>query len=175
MRLSRLGAAFLLVGGFGIGSSGCGDPPPGTITGDVYLAEDPLSEQSLANIEVRLVEDGRHVDSLLLKICPDTGRVIFADTSARAAAWAERNRILGDHLLLTTIADSGATFVLESVPRGRYRLWADTVIGDRTLTWRTPVFVPGSGDTSRMSLTNLNSDEDPFLCYFDRVTELGER
>jgi hypothetical protein len=164
-----------LLGGFSIGLGSCGEPAPGRIEGDVYLAEDPLSEQSLANIEVRLVEDGLHVDSLLLKICPDTGRAIAADTAARRAAWQTRSRILSDYILQTTTADSGASFVLDSVPRGRYRLWADTVIGDRSWTWRTRVFVPGRGDTTHMSLTNSNADDDPFLCYVDRRTELGER
>jgi hypothetical protein len=34
--------------------------------------------------------------------------------------------------------------------------------------------VPG-GDTTHMSLTNDNADDDPFLCYVDRQRQLGER
>jgi hypothetical protein len=169
MRHFRIGVTFLLTGGFGIGSSACDPPRPGTLVGDVYLAEDPSSEQSLPNIEVRLVQNLPQIDSLLLLICPDSGRVIFADTAARRRAWETRNNILRDHVVRTTIADSGASFVFDSVPRGTYRLWADTVIGDRIWTWRSEVFVPARGITTRHGLTNLHADEDPFLCYRDRV------
>ena len=150
--------------GLGLTLTGCREPGPAVVLGDVYLAEDPASEQSLGSIAVHLIRELPQLDSALVRICPDRGDTITTDSSARAAAWVSRGELLGAYTLRTTTATAEARFVMDSVLPGRYRLWADTVIDNVHWTWLEELFVAGD-DSVRLNLTNSNADVDPFLCY----------
>lgn len=149
-------------------TAGCGGRGPGVVQGDAYLAEDIGREVNLAGLTVRLVEAGEkaELDSLLAReACPSrTGAAApGAEAQARERAWRERARILGARTVRTVTSNRGAQFVFDSVPPGRYRLWADTVVDSTRWTWLQPLRVRG-GDTIRTNLSNANPDENPFRC-----------
>lgn len=135
----------------------CGEPAPGTVVGDVFLAEDIGYEVNLAGLPVHLLEDEAEVDSALARICPEEAGI------SPAEAWRERARILGARAVRVDTTDAGARFAMDSVPPGRYLLWADTTVDATHWSWLHPVRVP-PGDTVRANLTNANPDENPFRC-----------
>lgn len=142
---------------------GCGDAAPGTVAGDVYLAEGLKQEIDLARIPVHLVKEEAELDSTLARICPSRGGTTAPTQAAREQAWRERARILQGHVLKTVTTDEKAQFVIDSIEPGRYRLWADTSLEAARWTWLQRVNVR-PGDTVRIGLSNANSDEDPFRC-----------
>ncbi len=144
--------------------AGC-DRAPGTIRGDVFIAENIGQEINLTHASVRLLEDsGSDLDSALARICPTRAAPgTFASPAQQEQAWRERERILDAQTLRTVRTDARASFALDSVPPGTYRLWADTTIGSTRWTWLERVRVPG-GDTVRLNLSNANPDENPFRC-----------
>jgi hypothetical protein len=144
-------------------AAACG-PDQGVIAGDVYLADDAFSELSLGLIPIHLIEPSLRLDSLLVAICFGREELLATDSAARAAAWEQRNSILREYVLQSTVADANARFVIDSVPRGLYRLWADTVVGGENRSWLQVVFVR-TRDTTRINLSNSNLDDDPFLCF----------
>jgi hypothetical protein len=136
--------------------SACGEKAPGVIAGDVYLAVDLGNEANLAGARISLLADEVEIDSALAKTCP-------RDMAGQGAAWAARARILDARVRRSVVTDAGAKFTLDSVPPGRYRLWADTTVGKERWTWLHPVKV-ASGDTTQVVLSNDNPDENPFRC-----------
>src|ERR1700741_1723349 len=143
--------------------AGCGEPRPGVVQGDAFLAHDIGREVNLPGLRVHLVrepEEEAELDSLLARACPSP-----AD-STRAAAWSERARILTPLVVRSATADGGARFRIDSVSPGAYRLWADTMVNDTRWTWLHP-FTVRAGDSVRVNLTNSNPDENPFRCSRD--------
>lgn len=158
-RLARAAACVLA-----LAAAACAKPAPGTVVGDAFLAEQMGEEVNLGGLRVRLVREQGNVDSLLMFTCPTKmGAASLADTVARARSWQARARLLAPMVRRTVSADARARFVLDTVPPGRYRLWADTVVGGTRWTWLQRVTVK-SGDTIRANLTNDNPDENPFRC-----------
>ena len=138
--------------------AGCGGGTPGTVVGDAYLAEELGKEVNLVGVPVRLVEDWPELDSALAQTCPRA-----ASEATREQAWRARESILNERVRGAVVSNPEAQFAIDSVKPGRYRLWADTIIGDRRWTWLQPVNVR-PGDTVRLNLTNANTDENPFRC-----------
>lgn len=136
----------------------CGRGEPATVAGDAFLAEGLGSEINLAGMPVRLLPDEAELDSALARLCPRGGA-----PEQRSRAWAQRNQVLGSRTLQTTVTDPEAQFVFDSVPGGRFRLWADTTVEGKRWTWLHRIQARG-GDTLRADLSNANSDEDPFRC-----------
>jgi hypothetical protein len=142
------------------------DSSPGKIRGDMYLVEDLDKETSLSGATVRLVWEGERfstqIDSALGRICPTRG-----DPTPSAAEWEAarqaRARILQAATRQTTVSDARARFAFDSVPPGRYRLWADTVVGTTRWTWLHRVRV-NPGDSVEADLSNANNDDNPFRC-----------
>jgi hypothetical protein len=142
----------------------CGQSSPAVIRGDLFLAEDLSRQINLAGAEVRLLPHEPGIDSALARICPTRGGTPAArQPGTQEQAWRERRRILSEQVRRTATTNSAAEFAMDSVRPGRYRLWADTVVGGARWTWLHPVTVR-RGDTLRVSLSNANSDEDPFRC-----------
>lgn len=139
--------------------AGCGERTPGTVVGDAFLAEELGKEVNLVGVPVRLVEDWPELDSTLARAC----RPAPASAAAREQAWGVRAGILNERVRAMVVANPQAQFAIDSVKPGRYRLWADTTIGDRRWTWLQPINVR-PGDTVRLNLTNANTDENPFRC-----------
>lgn len=162
----RLTLVFLLVA---LGT-GCGNPQPGAIVGDLFLAEDLSRQVNLGGASVRLLPNDVEIDSALARICPTRGGAIPPSRDqAQEQAWREREHILAERVQTSVTTSPQAEFAMDSIPPGRYRLWADTTVGGARWTWLHPVTVR-PGDTLRVALTNANSDEDPFRC---RVRRLG--
>lgn len=156
----------------------CSEPEPGTIVGDLYLALGPGRELNFADTEVRLVEDFDltlidQLDSLLAPICVERNRRIRsalgtpgeaeALEGASRWAWAERERLLEGRTLRRVRTSPRATFVFDSVPPGKYRLWADTELEGERWSWLARVSL-GPGDSLRVNLSNANVDDNPFVC-----------
>jgi hypothetical protein len=169
MRPSRT-AALALVGLAGLAA--CSGGGPGVVTGQAILDLATGRSVSLAGAAVRLVPDEETLDSALVKLCErrdaEAARAGGAtDTAAlRAAterALAERGRILLARSAAATAAGPDARFVLDSVPPGKYRVWADTAVGGDHWTWLRPITVR-AGDTTRVELNTANSDENPLKC-----------
>lgn len=142
---------------------------PGSVEGDGYLVLELGHERSLADLDVRLVRELPKVaelDSVLGRACPtrtDSTADRLRAPERWERAWDERERILTGLTTHATTADARARFRIDSIPPGRYRLWADTTLGDTRWTWLVPVRV-GAGQTARVNLTNGNPDENPFRC-----------
>ena len=157
-RLAALTAVLALL-------SAC-DSSPGKIRGDVYLVEDLDKETNLAGATIRLVWEGERfstqIDSALGRICPTRGDSTPSDADWQAARQA-RARILQAATRQTTVTDAQARFAFDSVPPGRYRLWADTVVGTTRWTWLYRVRVD-PGDSIEADLSNANNDDNPFRC-----------
>lgn len=147
-----------------LAAAACGGGGTGTVIGDAYLVEDMGAQASLAGLRVYLLEAEKparaEMDTALARLCPPGG-----DRAAEARAWAERGRILSALALRATVTDARAAFVFDSVPPGRYRLWADTTVGEGRWSWLAEVRVQ-PGDTLRANLSNGNPDENPFRCRF---------
>jgi hypothetical protein len=150
----------------------CSGGGPGVVSGSAYLDLATGRSVSLAGAAVQLVPDEETLDSALVKLCDrrnaEAARPGGAvDTAAlRVAterALAERGRILRDRATLRATAGPDARFVLDSVPPGRYRVWADTTVGGNRWSWLTPVTVKG-GDTTRVDLNTGNTDDNPLKC-----------
>ena len=140
----------------------CGNSRSATIEGDVFLAEGLQQEVNLAGLPVHLIPDEAEIDSVLVGLCPAPGGAP-APAAARERAWRERARVLRERSQETATTDAEAHFVLDSIKPGRYRLWADSTVGDAHWTWLQRLTVR-AGDTARVDLSNANSDEDPFRC-----------
>lgn len=142
----------------------CSDgPQQGRVVGDVFVALASGEEMNFSGVPVHLLPDSAVIDSTLARVCAQrTGRAAGADTSA-ARAWAERQRLLRGFVRRTVVADAGARFAMDSVPAGKYRLWADTTVAGDRWSWLEPVRVP-AGDSIRVNLSNENTDENPFRC-----------
>lgn len=152
MRARFLAALALLAA-----STACGDPEPGTVVGDVFLAEQMGQEVNLTGTTVRLIPETEEIDTALARLCPPrSGEGV-------EQAWRERARILQGRAQRTVRTNAQAQFVLDSVAPGRYRLWADTTVDGTRWSWLHPVRVK-PGDTVRANLTNANPDENPFRC-----------
>jgi hypothetical protein len=169
--MRRTRTAALALAGL-VGLAACSGGGPGVVTGQAFLDLASGRSISLAGAAVSLVPDEETLDSALVKLCErrdaeaarDGGAV---DTAAlRAAterAFAERGRILRARTALATTAGPDARFVLDSVPPGKYRVWADTTISGDRWTWLRPITVT-AGDTTRADLNTANSDENPLKC-----------
>jgi len=139
---------------------------PGKIQGDVYLAEDVDDIKNLAGTTIHLVWEGERastqIDSALGGICP-TRNGAMSTPAAREQAWRERARILRERTVRTVATDARARFAVDSVPPGRYRLWADTVVDGDRWTWLHRVRM-NPGDSVEADLNNGNHDDNPFRC-----------
>ena len=139
---------------------------PGKIQGDVYLAEDLDDITNLAGATIHLVWEGERastqIDSALGAVCP-TREGAMSTPAARERAWRERERILRARIVRTTASDARARFAIDSVPPGRYRLWADTVVDGDHWTWLHRVRMD-PGDSVEADLNNGNHDDNPFRC-----------
>lgn len=157
----------------------CGGPEHGTIVGDVYFALDSGGQVNVQDTPVHLLPQEEGMDSTLAAICDERDRELarlrepaLADSAAEAragvlrAAWEHRARTLDARVQRRVRTDAGAKFVIDSVPAGRYLLWANASLRDERWTWLLPVVVRG-GDTTRANLSNSNADDDPFRCYWD--------
>jgi hypothetical protein len=144
-------------------AAACGPPEPGRIGGDAFLVEDVGREVNLAGLQVRLVPEEEQLDSTLARFCPTRHVPHPAPPELHRRAWGERQRLLAARVQATATADSKAKFAFARVPPGRYRLWADTTLGDVRWTWLHPVRVM-PGDTIQVELSNANPDENPFRC-----------
>jgi hypothetical protein len=148
------------------------DAGAGRIVGDAYLVLDSGEEVNIAGRPVRLVEEDPALDSLLARICVErnarTAPLRRAGDSAGVRreserAWRERERTLEERTRRTAVTSPAARFVLDSVPAGRYRLWADAAVGGSRWSWLHPVRVRGA-DSVRVNLSNANTDDNPFRC-----------
>jgi hypothetical protein len=135
------------------------------VEGDAYLVLESGQEVSLGSLRVRLVPEVEGMDTVLARSCPrSTVRGAPAPDSAQYAhAWAVRAQMLARRAVRETHADRAAHFRLDSVPPGRYRVWADTSYGGERWSWLQPLRVT-AGDTFKVSLSNANPDENPFRC-----------
>jgi hypothetical protein len=135
------------------------------VVGDVYIVEDLGMQLSLGSIEVHVLPDRLQLDSALLRRCPNRDLSVRPDSAAVAAAWESRRELLLLNSRQATRADAHARFVIDSIPPGRYRLWADTIVDGHRYTWLRPILVRPGDDTVRANLNNNNLDEDPFRCF----------
>lgn len=144
--------------------AGCGEPAPGTVVGDAFLAQNVDQHVELAAMPVHLLRPVEELDSTLTRLCPprrpDGGP---PPAEAWARGWEERRRILRPLAVRTAVTDARARFTLDTVPPGTYLVWADTALGEKRWTWLHPVTVR-PGDTLRVDLTNANPDENPLRC-----------
>lgn len=142
---------------------------PGTLEGDAYLVLELGHERNLADLPVRLVRDlprMAELDSVLGRACPtrdDPAATRLREPERWERAWEERQRVLSELTVHETTTDGAASFRIDSVPPGRYRVWADTLVGETRWSWLVPVRVR-AGDTARVNLSNANPDENPFRC-----------
>lgn len=141
----------------------CGDSTPGTVVGDAYLVLDSGEEVSLGGLRVGLLPEDEGLDSLLARVCPRRDASAAADSAAREEAWRRRAQVLSRHAQRTVTTGAAAQFVIDSVPPGEYRVWADTSYDETRWTWLQPLRIR-SGDTVRVNLSNANPDENPFRC-----------
>ena len=147
---------------------GCSNPP-GVVEGDAYIVLELGHERSLSAMRVRLVRELPKIaelDSVLGRACPTRDDPAADRLRAPArweSAWVDRERILSELAVGETRTDAAARFRIDSIPPGRYRVWADTTIGETRWSWLVPVYVRG-GQPTRVNLTNGNPDENPFRC-----------
>jgi hypothetical protein len=158
MRRAGWAAALVLATGCG------GETAPGRVVGDAFMVQNIDQQINLASMPVHLLREEEMLDSLLAPLCPPRGPGgTPAPPEAWARGWQARRGVLRPLVLRTTVTDAQAQFALDSVPPGKYLLWADTTLGERRWTWLAPLRVR-SGDTLRLNLTNDNSDENPLRC-----------
>lgn len=154
--------------------AGCSRRPDyGALRGDGYVALETGEQRNIDARTVRLVPDALSLDSALALVCFARQKALAAlgdsptADAARAAterAWVARGELLSRHVLRIPVSpgDSGR-FTVDSIGKGTYRVWADATVGGERWSWLTPIEVEG-GDTVRVTLSNNNSDEDPFRC-----------
>jgi hypothetical protein len=145
------------------GLMACAPEKPGMLIGDSYIVLESGQEVNLAGMPVRLIEEQKGLDSIMMELCP---RRSFGDSlsdSATAAAWQARRRFLMRRVARTTRTDAQAHFRVDPLLAGRYRVWADTSYRGERWTWLAPVEIR-PGDTTRVALDNANPDENPFRC-----------
>lgn len=155
-----------------------GERGPGAVSGDVYVVLASGKHVNVANQPVRLVADDAALDSALTRVCAglrkdfqglsaaaatEPARVVELRAEATERAWQARTRTLEARSRHGGQTSVEASFLIDGVPEGRYRIWTDATVGEEYWTWLHPVRVRG-GDTLRVSLSNANIDEDPFRC-----------
>lgn len=141
-------------------------------------------EERLAARPVYLLPDTMALDTALAELCvrrdarvaelrrqtpatapgADTSRAAVLDSlrNATRQALEQRARILASRALRTDTTGPDATFAFDSLPVGRYRLWADAEVAGDRWTWLVPVEI--EGDSARVSLNNSNIDDNPLRC-----------
>ena len=164
---------FLLATGLVVLAACSRRPSHGALAGDGYVALETGEQVSIDARTVRLLPDALALDSALALICMKRQAELDAlgDSAAgqaiRAvseASWQARERLLSRHVLrIPVAADTGGRFAVDSIGRGKYRVWANATVSGERWSWMAPVEVRG-GDTVRVALTNNNADEDPFRC-----------
>jgi len=152
-----------------------GRPSYGALAGDGYVALATGGQTSIDSRTVRLLPDAGSIDTTLAQtVCFERQKVLdglgedsASVASARAAterAWAGRAALLTRRSLHIPIAPAAdGKFAVDSIGAGRYRVWADATVNGERWSWLVPVEVKG-GDTTRVTLSNDNADEDPFRC-----------
>lgn len=178
---------------------GCSeDERPGTIVGQLFVVLQSGNSAPMDVRPVRLVPESARLDSTLSVLCVqrdrevaklsvvadsilaahasdppenDTAfaRVLAMERAATATAMRARESVLAGVTLRTVRTRPDASFVIDSVPPGEYRLWADAELKSGRWNWLVPVKVR-SGGTTRISLNNSNPDDNPLKC----PTPLGE-
>lgn len=145
--------------------AGCGgEKAPGTVVGDAFLAQNIDQHVNLAALPVHLLRTEETLDSTLAPLCPPRRPGDAPPPpEAWARGWEARKRILRPLVLRSVVTDGQAQFAIDSVPPGKYLLWADTVLSEKRWTWLAPIRVE-PGDTLRLNLTNDNPDENPLRC-----------
>lgn len=141
----------------------CTDARPAELVGDAYLVMANGREVDLAGQAVHLVEEQEELDSAIAKICRATGMGAAAEVGRSDEAWQMRAQLLNGLVRKSTRTDQAARFAMDSIPPGRYRLWADATVGDERWTWLHPLRIR-AGDSLRVNLSNGNMDDDPFRC-----------
>ncbi len=195
MRSYHLAAALLAL----LLMGGCSeDERPGTIVGQLFVVLQSGNSAPMDVRPVRLVPESARLDSTLSVLCVqrdrevaklsvvadsilaahasdppenDTAfaRVLAMERAATATAMRARESVLAGVTLRTVRTRPDASFVIDSVPPGEYRLWADAELKSGRWNWLVPVKVR-SGGTTRISLNNSNPDDNPLKC----PTPLGE-
>jgi hypothetical protein len=145
-------------------------PDTGTITGEAYVVDESGGQVNVDPRSVHLLRSAASVDSGLAVICVHRQRSQAASpdsTLSKAASdstWAERAAFLSRRALPVHLAPRGsARFTIDSLPPGPYRVWADATVGGERWTWLDSIYVK-RGETTKVSLSNSNPDEDPFRC-----------
>ncbi|MDQ3556055.1 MAG: carboxypeptidase-like regulatory domain-containing protein [Gemmatimonadota bacterium] len=157
-----------------LGTAACsaGSPGAGKIVGDAYLVLDSGEEINLVGIAVRLVRENAEIDSVLARICVERDRELarrrqtgdsIGVRNASERAWQERERVLGGRSRRTVTTSPEARFAIDSVPAGRYRLWAEATANGTRWSWLHRVRIR-AGDSIRVNLSNANIDDNPFRC-----------
>lgn len=141
----------------------CADAGPARLVGDAYLVLATGREVNLANQAVHLVEEHEELDSTIARICRETGMGAAAPISEAGEAWGMREQLLKGLVRRSTRTDDAARYSMDSIPPGRYRLWADAAVGEERWTWLHPLVIR-AGDSLRVNLSNGNMDDDPFRC-----------
>jgi hypothetical protein len=163
MRRGRAGG--LAAGGFLCLAAACGgDPVPGRLVGDAFLAQNIDQQVNLAGMPVHLLSTVEELDSMLAPLCPPRGPGDTpAPPAAWDAAWRRRSGLLTPLRLRSAVTDARAQFAMDTVAPGRYLVWADTMLGGKRWAWLLPIRIE-DGDTLRVNLTNDNSEENPLRC-----------
>lgn len=168
----------------------------GTIVGQLYIILASGNEAKIESRPVRLIPENIRLDSALSALCIRRNRAVEAlartadslralpasperdsayaqlSVARRAAteeAMRDRAAILERRTLRTVQTRPDATFTIDSVAPGKYRLWSDASLRSSHWNWLYPVRVRG-GDTVRVSLNNSTIDDEPLKC----PTPLGE-
>jgi hypothetical protein len=177
----------------------CGDGDrPGTIVGQIYVVLQSGNSAPMDIRPVRLVPESARLDSTLSALCitrdravanlgkvadsiiaahngaPPPGDTAFArvlsdEATETAKAMQARQEILDRVTLRATHTTKDGSFVFDSVPPGKYRIWSDATLDSGRWNWLYPVKVP-SGDSLHVALNNSNADDNPLKC----PTPLGE-
>jgi hypothetical protein len=144
----------------------------GSVSGEAFVVMASGEESNLAGQAIHLVPETASLDSALSQVCARRRQELAAMAGAvdtvRAReiadrAWATRAGILSARSVRAATTGPDAKFAMDSVPAGKYRVWADaTVEGDRW-SWMVPVDVRGRSKI-HVALSNANADEDPFKC-----------
>jgi hypothetical protein len=145
--------------------AGCGgEKAPGMVVGDAFLAQNIDQQVNLAALPVHLLRTEEALDSTLAPLCPRRASAAAPPPpQAWARGWEVRKTILRPLVLRSVVTNGQAQFAIDSVPPGRYLLWADTVLSEKRWTWLVPIRME-PGDTLRLNLTNDNPDENPLRC-----------
>jgi hypothetical protein len=137
--------------------AGChGVPPTARVKGDVYLVMQNGDVKRGAGNEVRLVRNPDSLRPAIDRICSqyaDHLLLVWRKTDSAVALERQTREAMRSLLLGATVgrASTGinAHYHLDSVPPGKYALWAETDIGDRHYTWFVPVTVAPSDSLTK--------------------------